>query len=242
MDEKINTENPPCETENSQEENNPDMNQNNDAELKEKTSTCSTTNHCAIKIVAYAILLLGVIGIYILHFTGKSNTDNFANKISSSENSIMLTVNNDSIIKHFTLAEILKNDLETEAKKYQQDLATKKASFEEKYKNYQINVQNNVLTQTQIQNAERQLQQEAEVLQGLQEQYSQTLGLKEMSVQREITDSIINAARRVNDKKFKADYVLATSTGSAVLYANKEYDITKYVIEELNNAYKKSSQ
>lgn len=242
MDEKINMENPPLETEKVQKENNPSMDQNNDAELKDKKSTCSTKNYCAIKIVAYTILFIGLIGIYILHFTGKSNTDNFANKISSSENSIMLTVNNDSIIKHFTLAEMLKKDLETEANKYQQDLATKKASFEEKYKNYQINVKNNVLTQTQIQNAERQLQQEAETLQGLQEQYSQTLSLKEMSVQKEITDSIVNAARRVNDKKFKADYVLATSTGSAVLYANETYDITKYVIEELNNAYKKSSQ
>ena len=93
-----------------------------------------------------------------------------------------------------------------------------------------------------MQNAEKQLQKEAETLQILQEQYSQTLAMKEMSVQKEITDSIVNAARRVNDKKYKADYVLATSTGSAILYANEVYDITKYVIEELNNAYKKSSQ
>jgi len=177
-----------------------------------------------------------------LHFTQNDESDNLAKYISKSNNSIMLTVNNDSIIKHFTLAEILKKDLETEATKYQQELESKKAIFEEKYKNYQINVQNNILTQTQMQNAEKQLQKEAETLQILQEQYSQTLAMKEMSVQKEITDSIVNAARRVNDKKYKADYVLATSTGSAILYANEVYDITKYVIEELNNAYKKSSQ
>ena len=154
----------------------------------------------------------------------------------------MLTVNNDSIIKHFTLAELLKNDLETEANKYQQELRSRQSVFEEKYKNFQINIKNNVLTQTQIQNAENQLQQEAATLQALQEQYTYTLATKEESVQREIADSIINATKRVNDRKYKADYVLATATGSAIIYANKVYDITDEVIKELNDAYKKSSK
>ena len=99
-----------------------------------------------------------------------------------------------------------------------------------------------MLTQTQIQNAEKQLQQEAGQFQALQEQYSQILAMKEVSVQKEITDSIVNAAQRVNDAKYKADYVLATSSGSAILYANTVYDITNDVIKELNDAYKKSSK
>jgi outer membrane protein len=186
-------------------------------------------------------LFIGLIVLYILHFQDKSD---FIPLPSQAQNGtpIMLTVNNDSIIEHFTLAEILKNDLETEAKKYQDELATMQSTLEEKYKNYQINLQKNVLTQTQIQNAEKQLQQEAGQFQALQEQYSQILAMKEMSVQKEITDSIINAAQRVNDTKYKADYVLATSSGSAILYANKVYDITKDVIKELNDAYKKSSK
>lgn len=98
------------------------------------------------------------------------------------------------------------------------------------------------MTQTQIQNAENQLQQEAATLQALQEQYTYTLATKEESVQREIADSIINATKRVNDRKYKADYVLATATGSAIIYANKVYDITDEVIKELNDAYKKSSK
>ena len=88
---------------------------------------------------------------------------------------------------------------------------------------------------------QKQLQQEAGSLQGLQEQYTQILAMKEMSVQKEITDSIINATQRVNKAKYNADYVLATSTGSAIIYANKVYDITDEVIKELNDTYKKSS-
>lgn len=203
-----------------------------------KTKSCPLMNNPVCKAIAYVILLVAVVVIYILHFTSNQDSSKLANMISSGNNSIMLTVNNDSIIKHFVLAELLTKDLETEAIKYQQELASKQSSLQERYNNYQINVQNNVLTQTQIQNAEQQLQKEAAGLQGLQEQYSHILAAKEESVHREITDSIINAARRVNDKKYKADYVLATSAGSAILYANKVYDITDEVIKELNNAYK----
>jgi outer membrane protein len=241
MDEINSNENQIQEIENQLENPNPITDKSiNDVFNQEKT--CKNRTHTILNILGFSILCIGLIILYILHFTQNDESDNLAKYISKSNNSIMLTVNNDSIIKHFTLAEILKKDLETEATKYQQELESKKAIFEEKYKNYQINVQNNILTQTQMQNAEKQLQKEAETLQILQEQYSQTLAMKEMSVQKEITDSIVNAARRVNDKKYKADYVLATSTGSAILYANEVNDITKYVIEELNNAYKKSSQ
>lgn len=241
MDENNSTENQTQEIENLSENNNPIIDKNIDEVFEQEKPSRNKTSK-GLTIVSFTLLFIGLIILYILHFTKNDETDNLAKYISKSNNSIMLTVNNDSIIKHFTLAEILKKDLETEAMKYQQELTSKKASFEEKYKNYQINVQNNILTQTQMQNAEKQLQKEAETLQILQEQYTQTLSMKEMSVQKEITDSIVNAARRVNDKKFKADYVLATSSGSAILYANEVYDITKYVIEELNNAYKKSSQ
>ncbi len=205
-----------------------------------KKCCINTTSLCSY--IAYFILLAGLIVLYIFHFTGNKDVDKLSNIISSSKNSIMLTVNNDSIIHYFTLADQLKKDLESEATKYQQELASKQNILQEKYKNYQINLQKNNLTQTQIQNAEKQLQQEAADLQGLQEQYSKILASKEESVHREITDSIVNAAQRVNNSKYKADYVLATSTGSAILYANKVYDITDEVIKELNDAYKKSSK
>ena len=215
-------------------------------EIKDESTTkdkisCNTKKTGICQIIAFAVLFIGLIVLYILHFQNKSD---FTPLPGQSQNGtpIMLTVNNDSIIEHFTLAEILKNDLETEAQKYQQELTTMQSTLEEKYKNYQINLQKNVLTQTQIQNAEKQLQQEAGQFQALQEQYSQILAMKEVSVQKEITDSIVNAAQRVNDAKYKADYVLATSSGSAILYANKVYDITNDVIKELNDAYKKSSK
>lgn len=185
------------------------------------------------------ILLLAVAVLYILFFTKKEKTAPIA--VAAGESSgLVLTVNNDSIVAHFVLVEILKSDLEQETAKYQADLKSKSVGFEERYRNYVMNVQNNVLTQTQMQNAEKQLMEEKDRLEELSAKYTEIMSKKEISVHREIMDSIINATQRVNDASYKADYVFATSEGSAIICSNPAFDITKEVIEELNNAYNKT--
>jgi len=61
-------------------------------------------------------------------------------------------------------------------------------------------------------------------------------------VQNEITDSLRNASKRINDASYNADYIFAISSGSAILYSNEIYDITQEVIKELNETYKKSTK
>ena len=63
-----------------------------------------------------------------------------------------------------------------------------------------INVQNQVLTQTQMQNAERDLMKEKESLEALNERYTTILANKESSVQAEVADSIRNKAENVRIK------------------------------------------
>jgi len=188
-----------------------------------------------------AVLLVAVVVLYVLFFTKK---DKAAAPIVTMPNGkssgLVLTVNNDSMVAQFVLVEILKSDLEKETERYRAELQKKSAVFEEKYRNYMMNVQSNVLTQTQMQNTEKMLLEEKEHLEALSAKYTEIMSKKEISVHREIMDSIINATKRVNDAKYKADYVFATSEGSAIICSNPAYDITQEVIEELNNAYNKA--
>jgi Skp family chaperone for outer membrane proteins len=186
------------------------------------------------------ILLVAVVVLYVLFFTKKEKTPPSVVAASGGSSGLVLTVNNDSINAHFVLVEILKSDLETETEKYRAELQKKSAVFEERYRNYMINVQNNSLTQTQMQNAEKQLMKEKNDLEELSAKYTEIMTRKEISVQRELMDSLINATKRVNEASFKADYVFATSEGSAIICSNPAYDITKEVIEELNHAYNKT--
>ena len=185
------------------------------------------------------ILLVAVAVLYVLFFTKKDKISPVAAAAGNSSG-LILTVNNDSIVAHFVLVEILKSDLEKEMAKYQAELQKKSDAIQEKYRIFKTNVDNNVLTQTQMQNGQNQLMQEQAALEALQAKYTEIMSKKEVNVHREIMDSITNATRRINDAHYKADYVFATSDNSPIFYSNPAYDITKEVIEELNNAYNKT--
>ncbi|MBQ6666708.1 MAG: OmpH family outer membrane protein [Bacteroidales bacterium] len=200
---------------------------------------------CCWITVGFVVLFAAVITLFILFFTQKGadskSNPALASLMEKGETPYMLTVNNDSIVANFVLVKILTDDLEEESSRYQKELQTKQSVLEEKYKNYQINVQNQVLTKTQMQNAEAQLTQEAATLKTLQEKYATILANKQTSVQKEIADSIISVTSRINDRKYHAKYVFATSSGSAVVYSSPEFDITEEVIAELNRSYEKTN-
>ena len=197
---------------------------------------------CMLNTIAWIGVILTIAGLYILHFT-QPKTGAKSMPVRDSESKAMIvTVNTDSIMEHFTLVEILQKDLEKESEKYDKDFEAKEKSFTSKYQNFTDNVQNNRITQTQAENAQRQLGQEYEQLERLKMQYATILQNKSISVQTEIMDSIKNATTRVNLQLYQADYVFAVSSISAILYANDVYDITEEVVTELNDSYKKSTK
>lgn len=219
----------------------------NEAEPSEKC--CSPKNeksgrkHCCWITLGFIVLFVAVIVLFVLFFMQRSGNKQgnpvLAELIEKGETPYMLTVNNDSIVANFVLVELLTKDLETEIARYQGELQHKQSVLEEKYKNYQINVQKQVLTATQMQNAEKQLTEEAANLKALQEKYAAIMAGKQASVQREIADSIISVTTRINNKRYHAKYVFAISEGSAVVYSSPEFDITEEVIAELNRSYEK---
>ncbi|MBO4282030.1 MAG: OmpH family outer membrane protein [Bacteroidales bacterium] len=217
--------------------------------VPEKTESCGCQTpprrpRCCWVTVGFIAAFAAIIALFILFFTqkgGNAKENKALNALmQNGETPYILTVNNDSIVAQFVLVDILTKDLEEETTRYQKELQSKQSALEEKYSNYQINVQNQVLTKTQMQNAEKQLTQEAAALKTLQEKYATILAGKQASVQKEIADSIINVTTRINEKKYHAKYVMATSTGSALIYTSPEYDITEEVIAELNRTYGKS--
>ena len=190
---------------------------------------------CRWVTVGFLVLFAAVITLFILFFTqnrtGSPANPALAELMEKGETPYLLTVNNDSIVARFVLVKILTDDLEEETTRYQKELQSKQSVLE----------QNQVLTKTQMQNAEAQLTQEAATLKALQEKYATILANKQASVQKEIADSIINVTTRINERKYHAKYVFATSSASAVIYASPEFDITEEVIAELNRSYEKNN-
>jgi len=191
--------------------------------------------------IGYGVLAAAVAVLFVLHFQQPKNKA-VAVRAEDGSAVVIVTVNTDSVTEHFELMKLLNDDLKQETDKYQKELQTKSAVFEEKYRNYMVNVQNNVLTQTQMQNTERQLMEEKNRLEELSDRYTDIMTKKGISVQNEITDSLRNASKRVNEAGYNADYIFAIGTGSAILHSNNVYDITDEVIKELNKSYKKTTK
>ena len=192
-------------------------------------------------LIGYGVLTVAVIVLFVLHFSQNQKKPAPVYSANGGQ-TVIVTIDVDSVTEHFELVKVLKSDLEQETAKYEAELKPKYASLEERYRNYMINVQNNVLTQTQMQNAEKQLMEEKNRLDELSMKYTEIMSKKEMSVQNEIMDSLKNASKRINEATYHSDYIFAISSGSAILYSNETYDITQEVIKELNEAYKKSTK
>jgi outer membrane protein len=198
---------------------------------------------CIFKIILWIVVILAIVGLYVLYFTQSKAPVPKAMPVKSGESTAMiLTVNTDSIMEHFSLVKILEEDIRKETEKYHNDLETKSKAFATKYQNLMDNIQNNRITQTQAENAQRQLLQEQGQLEALDEQYTNIIQNKSLSVQTEIMDSIRNAASRVNLQLYQSDFVFAVSSVSAIIYSSETYDITDQVIKELNDSYKKSTK
>jgi outer membrane protein len=198
-----------------------------------------------ITYIALGLIVVAVAGLYVLHFTGGGDASfHPAKSLGDSTGILVLTVNNDSITdtNKYELARIRLSELSAERAKYQQEITQKSTVFQQKLNNYLINKQSGVLTQGQMEKTERELTAEQEALESLDARYSEVMNLKQLNVLQEIRDSIINAANRVNARRYGADYIFASGQASVIVHANPVYDVTQEVLEEMNSAYKASEK
>jgi outer membrane protein len=184
------------------------------------------------------IVLFIVLIIFIINPFGK-NTNERAS-ISTGESGMSVAfLNTDSVFENYKLVVELKDELKGKKERMESEVMSKQQSFQTKLTNYQSNVQNNRITFEQAQNAEKKLMQERDEIVALGERYSNDIMAMEFQMQQQITDSVINFANRFN-KSYNADYILGYTKGGGILVANEKYDVTKDIINGLNEEYEKS--
>jgi outer membrane protein len=184
------------------------------------------------------LALVGVIILFILHFSSKSSgSASFGALDKARKGAISVAfVNNDSILSHYELVKKMRADLEAKGKRLESDVAAQQQAFEKDAAYFQEQVKKKALSDQSAQEIYGQLQQNQQKIYALRDRYSAELQQSQMDMNVAFIDSVMNFLKRYNEK-YKFDYILGFTKGGNILYANDTLDITKDVIKELNAAY-----
>lgn len=196
-----------------------------------------------ILLICNAVLFLGLIGIYILHFTGNNVSGSKVNAAAKApvvkEGGLKVAyVNTDTLLAKYQYAK----DLEAEllAFKNQQEAYGKQQveKFQKDYQDYLKNGANMTLTQQQAK--EEELKKRADKIGSLEQELTAKIMERQMAENTKLLNTIFAYVRDYNEQNQKFDIILRkTFENSPTLYMNEGMDITEEILNGLNEEYKK---
>lgn len=191
------------------------------------------------------VLALAVVALYILHFTGTGVSSKKRSEAGASAGSIkgsdIYYVQIDSVISNFDMAKDLSGQLETKFNASDATLKTRQEAFQRDYTDFQNKVQRGLVTRSDAENLQRQLAAKEQDLVRLQQDLTSEINEQQAVMNRQVINAIMEYMKE-NSSEYNYKYVLATSFGNNVLYANDSLDITKSVIAGLNEKYNREKE
>lgn len=197
-----------------------------------------TRNPNAMLTILNIVLLLGLIVLYFIVLKpSKNDNANMALIHKTSSGAVTVAyVNSDSILEHYDLVKSMRVELEAKTLRLENELKQKQATFEKDAAYFQDQVSKKAISEASAQEIYGQLMGEQQKLYELREKYSSDLSKQEYDLNLLLLDSLNNFLKRYN-KKVNFDYILSYNKGGSILSANDSLDITKEVINLLNEEY-----
>lgn len=215
-----------------------------EAQSAAENSTCDSKKKCCHTgiLVCNIILLIGLILLYIFHFTGfgvktKYNPNAAAPVVAKDGVLKVACIDSDTLLAKYQYAIDLQEELnkykESQEKNYQQQVT----KFQKDYQTYLQTGENMTLSQQQATEAE--LKQRSEKLSTLEAELTQKVLQKQMDANIELLNRIFAFVREYNAANQQFDIIMRkTFNDSPTMYMNPAMDITDEIIEGLNEEYK----
>ena len=207
-------------------------------------STCNSKKNCCHTwiMILNIILLLGLILLYIFHFTGfgtkSKHNPNAAAPVVAKDGVLKIAyIDSDTLLAKYQYALDLQEELnkykEAQEKSYQQQIT----KFQKDYQTYLQTGENMTLSQQQATEAE--LKQRADKIGALEAELTQKVMQKQMDSNIELLNRVFAFIREYNAENQQFDLIMRkTFNDSPTMYMNPAMDITDEIIEGLNNEYK----
>jgi len=209
-----------------------------------KADCCTGKKNCCHTaiLVCNIILLIGLILLYIFHFTGigtknKHNPNATAPVVAKDGVLKIACIDSDTLLAKYQYAIDLQEELnkykDAQEKSYQEQVT----KFNKDYQNFIQTGENMTLSQQQATEAE--LKQRAEKLGALEGELTQKVMQKQMDSNIELLNRIFAFVREYNAANQQFDVIIRkTFNDSPTMYINPAMDITDEIIQGLNDEYK----
>ncbi|MEI7727324.1 MAG: OmpH family outer membrane protein [Bacteroidota bacterium] len=185
------------------------------------------------------ILLLGLIVLYVLYFTGRHSAVTAppltVQKASGKQLSVVY-VNIDSLNTHYEFVKLLRKDLEGTGKRLQTEVLAEEAALQKEANEFQRQMSANAIPEEKAKVIYEQLMQKQQMLMQKKDKYTQQIAEQEMNMNIRLVDSVSVFLKRFN-RQYKFDYIMGFKAGGEILVSNDTLDITRSVLDELNKEY-----
>lgn len=189
------------------------------------------------------ILILAVAGLYYLHFSDKNTVSNPPEKAAlpvvapkmDIKASTIVFVNSDSLMDNYELVKEVRKDLERERAAAEKQFASEYRALESEYNDLKSKAA--TMTEEQGMAKQQELAMKEQKLTDYRDELNEKLSMNEMKktekIQQEIEDYL-----KTNYSGTNYSYILGHTKGGGILFSKNNLDITKEVLEGLNNTYK----
>ncbi len=197
-----------------------------------------------LPLILNIVLAIAVIVLYVLYFTSPNKEFKHSSAIDTTKTDVskgIVYINIDSVYSNYQMYKDVVGDLENKYNVSDAQLKAKQTAFEKNVNDYKYKLERGLITRTEAAQIEQGLAQQQQQLMGLQQQLEGQLAEEQQVAQRKVLNSIMEYLAGLEGEK-SYQFVLGTSFGGNVLYANDNFDITKSVTEGLNESYKKLAE
>lgn len=187
-------------------------------------------------------LLAVVLMASMVTFAQSNSSGNSMGKIEKGTNKPrtgeILYFNVDSVNEHYVLVKDLMEKLESERSNQQVVFQKRQSVLEDKLQEYEEASRNKTMSQSQLDEFQRNLSVESQVLQDDYSRMLEEFEIRYDAALKQITDSIVIAVKRINAER-NASYIMQYQYGGVLIDPDPSKDITNELLEILNEPFKK---
>ncbi len=192
-----------------------------------------------LQIVINVVLVAAVAALFVIFYSDKKSTPAEVVVAESSEVMPVAYLNVDSLLTHYTFAQVASDKLMSKQEDARVKMNTKLRTFQNEVADFQRKLENNAfLSRERAEKEQQRLAKKEQELQELEAKLTQDIMLENQKLNLQLADSLTNFLQLFNaDGRYHI--ILSNNAKDNVLMAGKQYDITDEVIEGLNARYTK---